>query len=172
MQQSRLWQWRHRCHRIFAWAWSGHNNVRGFSYGSDANTGSQDSNDFLWEYGDENHAIPYTEVYIRLYDGSFPGVSGGSSSPEPEPEPEPGQVELTANGQTFTGFTEDYGDATWLLVGRSREGWTWKASGVHPEQVMQDLGTAAAFARAYYRRTSSMHSSVMRAATCRVWRFA
>ena len=56
--------------RIFTWAWSGHNNVRGFSYGSDANTGSQDSNDFLWEYGDENHAIPYTEVYIRLYDGA------------------------------------------------------------------------------------------------------
>ena len=70
MQHSRLWQWRHRCHRIFAWAWSGHNNVRGFSYGSDANTGSQDSNDFLWEYGNENHAIPYTEVYIRLYDGA------------------------------------------------------------------------------------------------------
>ena len=31
--------------RIFTWAWSGHNNVCGFSYGSDANTGSQDSND-------------------------------------------------------------------------------------------------------------------------------
>ena len=79
---------------------------------------------------------------------------GGSTEPEPEPQrqtrPELGQVELTANGQTFTGFTEDYGDATWLVVGRGREGWTWEASGVNPDQVTQDLGTAAAFAPAYY----------------------
>ena len=53
--------------RIFTWAWSGHNNQKGFSYGSsvDAVTNNDPSN-YLWEFNGENHSIPYTELYIRL----------------------------------------------------------------------------------------------------------
>ena len=52
--------------RIFTWPWANHNNQRGFTYGSAV--GGVDNNNatsFLWEFTIENHAIPYTEVYIR-----------------------------------------------------------------------------------------------------------
>ncbi len=53
--------------RIFTWGWDGHNFERGFSYGiSIAGVDGDDPNTFLWENANENHAIPYTEVYIRL----------------------------------------------------------------------------------------------------------
>ena len=51
--------------RIFTWAWGGHNNVQGFSFGSSVSNGANNATSFLWENGNENHAIPYTEVYIR-----------------------------------------------------------------------------------------------------------
>ena len=50
--------------RIFTWAWGGHGNQKGFSYGNSVSNGSNNATSFLWEYGNENHAIPYTEVYI------------------------------------------------------------------------------------------------------------
>jgi len=53
--------------RIFTWAWPGHGNQKGFSYGQVI--GGVDNNDadtFLWEFAAENHAVPYTELYIRL----------------------------------------------------------------------------------------------------------
>lgn len=50
--------------RIFTWAWGGHGNQKGFSYGNSVSNGSNLATSFLWEYGNENHAIPYTEVYI------------------------------------------------------------------------------------------------------------
>ena len=51
--------------RVFTWAWDGHNLQQGFSYGSGVNNGSDSGTSFLWEFGNEQHAIPYTEVYIR-----------------------------------------------------------------------------------------------------------
>lgn len=51
--------------RTFTWAWGDHNNVRGFSYGSAVSGGSADDTNFFWQYGNESHAIPYSEVYIR-----------------------------------------------------------------------------------------------------------
>ncbi len=48
-------------YRTFTWAWDGHNYKKGFSYGHTVHG----SNGFLWEYGGEGHAIPYTEVYVR-----------------------------------------------------------------------------------------------------------
>ncbi|MFT5411253.1 MAG: VCBS repeat-containing protein [Verrucomicrobiales bacterium] len=61
--------------RIFTWAWGGHANQQGFSYGSAINNGSNNATSFLWENGNENHAIPYTEVYIRAT-----AASGGNAS--------------------------------------------------------------------------------------------
>ena len=53
--------------RIFTWAWNGHGNQKGFSYGSAiAGVDNNNPDTFLWENGGENHAIPYAEVYIRL----------------------------------------------------------------------------------------------------------
>ena len=53
--------------RIFTWAWGSHNNIKGFSYGQfTEGTNSNNPDTFLWEYANENHAIPYTEVYIRV----------------------------------------------------------------------------------------------------------
>ena len=62
--------------RVFTWAWANHNNQLGFSYGQ--NVAGADNNSptsFLWENTNENHAIPYTEVFIRRI----------SAVPVPEP---------------------------------------------------------------------------------------
>jgi uncharacterized protein (TIGR03382 family) len=50
--------------RVFTWLWANHGQ-QGFSYGSSVSNGSNSATSFLWENGNENHAIPYTEVYIR-----------------------------------------------------------------------------------------------------------
>ncbi len=53
--------------RIFTWGWSGHNNIKGFSYGQSVpGTDGNSATSFMWEHTTENHAIPYTEVYMRL----------------------------------------------------------------------------------------------------------
>ncbi len=52
-------------HRVFTWAWSGHGNQKGFSYGDTVTAGTNSPTNFLWENGTEKHSIPYTEVYIR-----------------------------------------------------------------------------------------------------------
>ncbi len=51
--------------RIFTWAWDGHRYVQGFSFGSAVTDGANNTTSFLWEHADENHAIPYTEIYLR-----------------------------------------------------------------------------------------------------------
>ena len=56
--------------RVFTWSWPGHNNLKGFSYGNLVSNGVDNSTSFLWEYSDQNHAIPYTEVYIRRKDSN------------------------------------------------------------------------------------------------------
>jgi hypothetical protein len=54
-------------HRIFTWAWVSHLDQQGFSYGiSLGGVNNNDPSTFLWEAGTEDHAIPYTEVYIRI----------------------------------------------------------------------------------------------------------
>ena len=59
--------------RIFTWNWGDHG-VMGFSFGSLVGNGSTDATSFLWENGNENHAIPYAEIYIRLENpGQVPG---------------------------------------------------------------------------------------------------
>ena len=57
--------------RIFTWAWDGHNYQRGFSYGSTITAGANVASYYLWEFGVENHSIPYTEVYVRP---NYPGT--------------------------------------------------------------------------------------------------
>lgn len=53
--------------RIWTFNWPGKGNIPGFSYGSSvAGTNGNDPNTFLWENSAENHATPYTEIYIRL----------------------------------------------------------------------------------------------------------
>ena len=52
--------------RVFTFAWAGHASQKGFSYGNLVVNGANNATSFLWENGDENHAIPYTEVYIRM----------------------------------------------------------------------------------------------------------
>ena len=56
--------------RIMTRAWDGHANKKGFSYGSLVTNGANNSTSFLWENADENHAISYTEVYIRRKDSN------------------------------------------------------------------------------------------------------
>jgi hypothetical protein len=65
--------------RIFTWAWSGHANQQGFSYGAVTTDGSNNSTNFWWENGNENHALAYTEVYIR----SLVPVVAANAIPEP-----------------------------------------------------------------------------------------
>ena len=52
--------------RIWTFNWGGKAGVQGFNYGN--SVGGVDGNDpntFLWENTTENHATPYTEVYIK-----------------------------------------------------------------------------------------------------------
>ena len=51
--------------RIFTWPWSSHNNLKGFCYGNTVNAGTNDPNNFLWEFASESHSCPYAEVYVR-----------------------------------------------------------------------------------------------------------
>ncbi len=51
--------------RIFTWAWGGHGGQKGFSFGSSVTNGTNNLTSFLWESANENHAMPYTEVYVR-----------------------------------------------------------------------------------------------------------
>jgi hypothetical protein len=40
--------------------------MQGFAYGGGiSGVNGNDLNTFLWENNTENHAVPYTEVYIR-----------------------------------------------------------------------------------------------------------
>lgn len=53
--------------RIFTFPWGGHNNQQGFSFGSAVGgVDNDDPSTFLWEFATESHAIPYTEVFIRM----------------------------------------------------------------------------------------------------------
>ena len=57
--------------RVFTFPWGtpergGHRAVQGFSYGAAVVDGANNDTSFLWEYGVENHALPYTELYIRI----------------------------------------------------------------------------------------------------------
>ena len=48
----------------FTYAWSGHGRVAGFSYHGSVN-GQNNGTSYLWEFSSENHAIPFTQVFIR-----------------------------------------------------------------------------------------------------------
>ena len=65
--------------RVFTWDWDGHNWQRGFAYGGEVTNGANNANSFLWEDGDENHAIPYTEVYLRSRGTQGPGGDAENS---------------------------------------------------------------------------------------------
>jgi hypothetical protein len=60
--------------RIFTWMWGSHNSQAGWSYGYWVNSGSSAADSYLWEYNGEDHAIPFTQVWIRpqLADTSTP----------------------------------------------------------------------------------------------------
>ncbi len=51
--------------RVFTYPWANHNQVKGFSFGSGVNNGSNNSTSYLWEFSNENSAIPFTQVFIR-----------------------------------------------------------------------------------------------------------
>lgn len=51
--------------RIWTFAWNEKGNAQGFGYGySVGGVNNNDPNTFLWERTNENHATPYTEVYV------------------------------------------------------------------------------------------------------------
>ena len=60
--------------RVFTWQWANHN-TKGFSYGNLVTTGSNNDTSFLYERTNENHAIPYTEVSIRLKNPVAPATA-------------------------------------------------------------------------------------------------
>ena len=42
-----------------------HNSEAGFSFGSNVTTGANNATSYLWEFANENSAIPFTQIYIR-----------------------------------------------------------------------------------------------------------
>jgi hypothetical protein len=77
--------------RAFTFAWASHNNQKGFAMGQ--TVGGVDNNNpntFMWEFTTENHAIPYSEVWLQLqvpgggnkfsdWIAGFPGAAGDPS---------------------------------------------------------------------------------------------
>ncbi len=52
--------------RIWTFQWGGKNNTQGFGYGAGVSgVNNDDPNTYLWENTGENHATPYTEVYVK-----------------------------------------------------------------------------------------------------------
>ena len=80
--------------RIFTWPWSGHNFEQGFSYGSAISGGANNATSYLWQFSTENHAIPYSEVYIRPLDPATNHVTKDG----------PGTLTLTG-ANTYSGGT-------------------------------------------------------------------
>ncbi|NND74103.1 MAG: hypothetical protein HKN44_03765 [Ilumatobacter sp.] len=48
----------------FTYPWGSHGGSAGFSYAGNVG-GQNNASSYLWEFGSENHAIPFTQVYIR-----------------------------------------------------------------------------------------------------------
>jgi chitodextrinase len=44
---------------------SSHNNRAGFAFGGNVNNGTNNATSYLWEFANENFAIPFAQVYIR-----------------------------------------------------------------------------------------------------------
>lgn len=42
-----------------------HNNKASFDFGSNVTTGSNSATSYLWEYANENYAVPFTQVFVR-----------------------------------------------------------------------------------------------------------
>jgi trimeric autotransporter adhesin len=80
--------------RWFTYPWSGHGGLAGFSFGGNV-SGSSDASSHLWEFADENHAIPFTQVYVR------PQLS----TPSLDPIPASGTA-----AATLTPFLSDHPD--------------------------------------------------------------
>ena len=116
--------------RIFTWAWTGHGNQQGFSYGNVVTNGANNATSFWWESGNENHALPYTEVYIRslshpppvlgpnlVTDGSFEvntnGTPGGSQGSELGASNYAGS---TWGGDDVTTYWDKSGTRTWYMT--------------------------------------------------------
>ncbi len=51
--------------RVTTYPITSHNSEAGFSFGSNVTNGSNDPNSYLWEFANENSAIPFTQVFIR-----------------------------------------------------------------------------------------------------------
>ncbi len=75
----------------FTFPWSGHGGVAGFSYRGSID-GQNNGTSYLWEFANEDHAIPFTQLYLR------PQVTTGT----PAPIPDTGTIE-----QTLTPLLDD-----------------------------------------------------------------
>ena len=51
--------------RVFTYPSVNHNYRAGFSFGANVTTGTADPSSYLWEYANENSAIPFTQVFVR-----------------------------------------------------------------------------------------------------------
>jgi hypothetical protein len=61
--------------RVFTFSWASHGHQKGFSFGNTVADGANNATSFLWEFANENHALPYTELYIRLKVPVDPGLA-------------------------------------------------------------------------------------------------
>ena len=51
--------------RITSYPVTAHNSEMGFAYGSGVTNGTNDPNNYLWKFANENSAIPFTQMFIR-----------------------------------------------------------------------------------------------------------
>ena len=51
--------------RVTTYPITSHNSEAGFSFGNNVTNGSNSPTSYLWEYANENSAIPFTQVFIR-----------------------------------------------------------------------------------------------------------
>ena len=51
--------------RVFTYPLAAHNLRSGFSFGANVTNGSASATSYLWEFANENSAIPFTQVFVR-----------------------------------------------------------------------------------------------------------
>lgn len=104
----------------FTYPWSAHGGQAGFSH-SGTVSGANNSTSYLWELDSEDHAIPFTQVYLRpRLTTTAPAAIPASGLPEttlaPGVDDRPAEIAGGVSGVLKVGDTEPLVDASVLAI--------------------------------------------------------
>jgi hypothetical protein len=97
---------------------SGHNFQGGFSYGGNVTNGSNSATSYLWEYANENSAIPFTQLFVR------PRIT---------------ETDITNQGVTYAPDTGIAGYTVRPMVDKNPTAQPWAVTGINFGQALSNL---------------------------------